>query len=486
MRFLVLFACTAALNAETFLVRNATVCDGTGRPCVRADVRVQGGVVRVVGKLTPQKDEVVMDATGRVLAPGFIDIHNHSSGSIDKEPLAATQVSQGITTAVFGPDGGSAWPIAEAMGARRMNAAAINTMTFVGHATVRRKVLGEKLDRAATTAEIATMSRLVEQAMKEGAVGLSTGLEYDPALHSTTEEVIALARIAARHGGIYMSHIRDEGNRFFEALEEAVRIGREARIAVQVSHLKLGTTMVWGQSKRVVALIDRARADGVDITADVYPYDAWSSTIAVLVPSRRHEDIEQVRLGLKEVGGAERVRISSCKAHRDYEGKTLAAVAKTIEKSAEETYQQIIRDGGASVVCRAMEEEDVVQLMTPPWAMIASDGGIGGRHPRGAGTFPRVLGLYSRERKAFPLEVAIHKMTVLPARRLRLKDRGVVRAGFKADLVLFDPLKIRDRATFDDPQLLSEGIERVWVNGVCVFKNGKVTNERPGLSLARP
>jgi N-acyl-D-amino-acid deacylase len=360
---------------------------------------------------------------------------------------------------------------------------ALNVLTFVGHATLRTRVMGADTARAATPEEVRRMAALAEEAMREGAFGLSTGLEYETGKAATTEEVVALARVAARHGGLYVSHIRDEADLTFEALEEALRIGREARLPVQISHIKLGTAGVWGRARDAVALINRARRRGQDVTADCYPYDAWHSTIRVLVPSGRHDDARDVAKALADVGGAANVTIVSCRAHPEYEFKTLEEIARGRGVSAVEQYMQIVRDGGASVVCRSMKEEDMRVFYRQPWVMVCSDGGVGGRHPRGAGTYPRVLGHYVRERGWLSLPEAVRKMTSLPAARLKLRDRGLVRAGMLADLVLFDPARVRDRATFQQPQLISEGVERVFVSGVEVWRAGKVTGARPGRVL---
>jgi N-acyl-D-amino-acid deacylase len=280
-----------------------------------------------------------------------------------------------------------------------------------------------------------------------------------------------------------MSHVRDEADAVMDAFREAIRIGREAALPVQISHIKLGTVGVWGKAGEASALIDEARRDGLDVTADCYPYDAWASSITVLVPSRRHEDPVAVRRGLDDVGGAGNILITSCRAHPDYEGKTLDAVARQRGTDPVEAYIAIVRDGGAGVVCRSMTEADIRTFMTQPWVMVSSDGGIGGlggRHPRGAGTFPRVLGRYVREGKWMSLEAAIHKMTELPAARLSLNDRGSLRKGMKADLIVFDAEKVLDRSTMLEPQLEPEGVVHVFVNGQAVVRDGQVTGERPG------
>lgn len=425
----------------------------------------------------------MIDASGLVVAPGFIDAHNHSDRGFTTDPSAASQVSQGITTVVIGQDGGSPFPVGEYLAALDKNPIALNVLTFVGHATLRSRVMGENTNRQATPAEIEKMRQMVEQAMREGAMGLSTGLEYETGKPASTEEVIALARAAGAYGGIYISHIRDEADKTFEALAEAIQIGREARVPVQISHIKLGTLKVWGKANEVVSLINKARARGQDVTADCYPYDAWSSTIRVLIPSGRHDDPVDVARGLADVGGPANITIVSCRAHPDYEFRTMEEISKRDKIGPVELYMKIVRDGGASVVCHSMKEADIRTFYRQPWVMVSSDGGIGSRHPRGAGTYPRVLGHYVRELRWLTLPEAIRKMTSFPAARFKLTDRGLIRAGFKADVVLFDPQRIIDRATFKDPQLTAEGVRRVFVNGQEIWVDGKVTGNRPGQAL---
>ena len=490
LALLILQPCSAAFGQSTSgakprVIVGAMIVDGSGRKAFAGNVRIVGDQITNIGKFITKADEEIIHARGMVVAPGFIDIHNHSEGALASEPTLASQVSQGITTLAVGPDGGSPWPIADFFAQRRARSAAVNVLAFVGHATVRLQVMGKDHNRAATDKEIADMAKLVEQGMREGAAGLSTGLEYDVGHPSTTEEVIELARAAARHGGIYMSHIRDEADDVMTALQEAIRIGREARIPVQISHIKLGTVGVWGQAQRAIELINAARHGGVDISADCYPYDAWSSTITVLIPSRRHEDPVAVKKGLDDVGGAGNVLVTSCRAHREYEGKTLDEIASQQRVSAVDAYIQIVRDGGAGVVCRSMKESDIKMFYRQAWVMVASDGQAGGRHPRGAGTFPRVLSRFVRERVWLTLEEAVRKMTAAPASRLGLSDRGLVRVGMKADLVIFDPKRVTDRSTFKEPLLLSEGIERVLVNGEVVFEDGKTTGRLPGVVIRK-
>lgn len=471
----------------TIAIVGATLIDGSGRsPVTDSVVLLKDDTIVAAGKRNQVKvpsSARVIDGAGLVIAPGFIDAHNHSDRGFSSDPSAASQVSQGITTVVVGQDGGSPFPVGEFLQELDKNPIALNVLTFVGHATVRERVMGEDTNRLATPEEIEKMRQLVEQAMREGAMGLSTGLEYETGKPASTEEVVALAKAAGAHGGIYISHIRDEADKSFEAFAEAIQIGKEARIPVQISHIKLGTLKVWGKAKQVVELVNKARSRGQDVTADCYPYDAWSSTIRVLIPSGRHEDPVDVARGLADVGGPANITIVNCRAHPEYEFKTMAEISKEEKISPVELYMKIVRDGGAGVVCHSMKDADIQMFYRQPWVMVSSDGGIGSRHPRGAGTYPRVLGRYVRELRWLNLPEAIRKMTSFPAARFKLHDRGLIRPGFKADVVLFDPLRVIDRATFKDPQLVAEGVKRVFVNGVEVWSEGKVTGERPGRAL---
>ncbi len=469
---------------RSIVVKNALVIDGSGQKAFRADVRFKDGKIVKIGNIKPKTDDETIDANGKILAPGFIDIHNHSESGLLKEGTAANQVSQGITTIAVGPDGGSPFPIADYF-AKIEGKIAPNVLSFVGHATVRERVLGNDYKRRATDEEIAKMALLVEQAMKEGAFGLSSGLEYDIGFLASTEELIELARVAPKYDGIYMTHMRDEEEGLLNAIREAIRIGKEAKIPVQISHIKAGNRNVWGKSAEAIALIEAERRKGFDVTADAYPYTAWASTITILVPSRKHEDRGEIEKGLRNVGGADKVLITNCPAHLDYEGKTLEEIAKSQSVSPVDVYIQIVKDGGAGVVCNSMSEADVKAFYQQSWVMVSSDGGIGVRHPRGTGTFTKVLGRFVREQNWLNLEEAVRKMSSFPAKRLGLKDRGLIKKGMKADLVLFDKDRVIDRATFAQPQNLSEGIEIVWVNGQKVWENGKVTGNLQGEILRR-
>jgi len=471
-----------SMFGSSILIKGAAVIDGTGRKAYRADVRIVGDTVAAIGRLRALRDEEVIDARGLFLAPGFIDIHNHSERGLTETGTAPTQISQGITTIIVGPDGGSPLPVGPYLSSLDGKVAP-NVGSFVGHAALRLAVMKNDYVREATPEEIAKMSALAERAMMEGAYGLSSGLEYDVGFSSSTEELIALAKAVGKFGGIYMTHMRDEEEGLLDAIREAARIGKEAGVPVQISHIKAGNRFVWGKSAEAVALIEGFRAAGQDVTADAYPYTAWASTITVLVPSRRFEDRDEVAKSLDKVGGADKVLITSCEAHPEYEGKNLQEIADGEGVSPIDSFIKIVKDGGAGVVCSSMSEEDVERFYKQPWVMVASDGGIGARHPRGAGTFPKVLGRFVRENKWISLEEAVRKMTSAPARRLGIPDRGGIAKGKKADLVLFDPEEVKDRSTFTEPQLVSEGIVTVFVNGVRTWDEGKVTGALPGQIL---
>jgi N-acyl-D-amino-acid deacylase len=476
-------------QAEVIAITGVTLLDGSGRAALKDAVVVITGdsITHVGSRQTVQipNSARLIEGKGQVLAPGFIDTHNHSDRGLEEEPTASTQVSQGITTIAVGQDGGSRWPIAEYLKKLETNPVALNVLTFVGHATLRSNVMGNNTNRAATNDEIAKMKQQADQAMREGAFGLSSGLEYEVGKPATTEEVTALASVAGQYGGIYISHIRDEADKAFEAFAEALQIGRDGRVPVQISHIKLGTVGVWGRARDVVSLVTKARKRGQDVTADCYPYDAWSSTIRVLIPSGRHDNVEDVKRGIDDVGGPTNVTVVSCRAHPDFEFKTLEQIAQQLKVSAVEAYMLIVRDGGAGVVCHSMKDEDIRLFYQQPWVMVSSDGGIGSRHPRGAGSFPRVLGQFVREKRWLTLTDAVRKMTSLPASRLGLKDRGLIKPGYKADLVLFDPATVIDSSTFEKPLLISKGINRVFVNGIEVWNGSAVTGKKPGKALRR-
>ncbi len=358
--------------------------------------------------------------------------------------------------------------------------------TLVGHGTIRRAVLGDDFERPATEAEVAEMAQRVEQGMREGALGLSTGLEYDPGFYSDTEELIALARVAAAHGGFYMSHMRDEEEGLLEAVDEAIRIGREAELPVHISHIKAGNASVWGKAGDVLARMGAARAAGLDVTADQYPYTAWQSGLSIVVRSRRFTDPDSVAAGIAAAGGGDRLQIVGYEPDSTLNGLRLSEIAARRGQSEVEAYMALMESGGSGVIGHTMNDADVETFLASPWVMTSSDGAIGGAHPRGAGAFARVLGHYVRERGLLSLERAVERATSMPARRLGLADRGAIRPGARADLVAFDPATVADRATFTEPTLAAVGVRGVWVAGVRVWDGSAPTGARPGRAIRRP
>ncbi len=475
----------ALTSSHSWTIRGAQVADGTGSPLRQVDVRFTGDTIVEVGAITPRPEDRVVDATGLVLAPGVIDAHNHSTDGLDSDPDAITQVSQGITTLLVGQDGSSPFPLRDYLAKRRASPSTVNVASLVGHATLRRQVLGEDFRRLATPAEIARLEALVDQEMRSGAIGLSSGLEYEVGSYASTEEVVAMARVAAKHGGFYISHIRDEADKSMEAIREAIAIGEKAKIPVQITHIKLGTVGVWGKAAEVAAMIEAARRRGVDVTADVYPYLAWSSNLKVLVPDKQWTNPASVKEALDDVGGGRNVQITRLPRFPQYVGKRLDEAAKLEGLTEVDMYIKIVQDDDAGVIGHTMIAEDMRTFLRQPWAMVASDGGINTSHPRGAGTFPRVLGRFVRDEKWLSLPEAIKKMTSMPAARLKLKDRGTIAVGMKADLMLFDPATIIDRSTFEQPRLRSRGIHRVFVNGRPVWTGDSPENDRPGVMLTR-
>ena len=478
----------SASPADSILILNAQLADGTGAPLREGALRIRGNRISSIGKLSPAPGERVIDAHGLVVAPGFIDVHNHSLGGLEADPLAETQIAQGITTAVEGSDGESPWPIAAWIAARKKNPAALNLAVFAGHATIRKQVMGEDFKRVATQPEVEKMAELAWQAMNEGAVGLSSGLEYEVGSYSNTAELVAMARSVSEHGGIYSTHIRDEADKSFEALLEEISIAGEARIPVDHSHIKLGTVGVWGKAYEYIRIIDEARSRGIDFLADCYPYEAWYSNIKVIVPDKQYQNPASVEKAISDLGGADRLIITDFKPNPSFAGHSLGDLAKSNKLSPVEMYIRIVREGDAAnteadVIGHSMIESDVKAFYQQPWVMVASDGGIGIAHPRGAGTFPRVLGRLVREKHWLTLPEALRKMTSLPAGRLGWTDRGVLRDGAYADLVLFDPATVLDRSTFEKPQELPVGIEKVFVNGQLVWDAGKATGARPGVVI---
>ena len=516
MRLLIALLCLWPLAAADYdlLIRNARVVDGTGNPWFRADVAIRNGRIAAIGRLADASAVRVIDAAGRVLAPGFIDIHTHVEDGIEKVPGADNYVMDGVTTVVTGNCGGSWRDLGEAFARLEKNGIGLNVASLVGHNTVRRAVMGAA-NRPATAEELARMQELVERGMRDGALGFSTGLIYIPGAYAPTEEIVALAKVAARYGGIYASHIRDEGERAIQAIEEAVRVGREAEAPVEIAHFKIDNRRLWGASTKTLALIEKSRREGVDVTVDQYPYDRSSTGISILLPEWALADGEakvkerladpptrariarEMERRLKALGhkNYSYAMVAGCQFDRSLEGKTISEITRAKGKRGLrqeiQTILDIMERGGAQMVYHSMSEEDVTRILRHPFTAVASDGGVrefgvGVPHPRSYGTRARVLAEYVRRRGVITLEDAVRKMTSLPARAVRLRDRGLLREGYAADLVLFDPDRVQDKATFQQPHQFSEGFDLVLVNGTPVVEDGKLTGARAGRVLRRP
>lgn len=479
----------AAPNEASVVISDVSIIDGTGAPARLGSVRVENGRIVAVGDVTPGNNEIVIDGGGKTLAPGFIDTHSHHDADIPKSPDMIAVTSQGVTTIIVGQDGSSHTPLKDFYAQLEKSPVAVNVGSYSGHNTLRELGMGAAR-RPATDEEIARMSQLLTDDMAAGAFGLSTGLIYETGNFSAPAEVMALAKVSAQLGGRYISHIRSETFDLMPALQEVIDIGRGTGAPVQVSHLKVGVKKLWGTSDKVLKLLDDARASGVDITADIYPYTYWQSTMRVLFPNKVYDDREGLAFTLKESTPPEGLHFAMFVPDPSIVGKTLAEVAKERGGNPVEVYlglmKQVVEyekmhpnERVESVIGVSMREDDVSRLMSWEHANICSDGMALG-HPRGHGTFPRVLGHYVREKKLMTLERGVYKMTGLAAKHIGIVDRGTIAPGSRADLVLFDPATIIDRATLENPTALSAGIEKVWVNGKLVFQDRRSTGLRPG------
>ncbi len=495
------------------LVLGGSVIDGSGRAAQRLDVGIRGDrIVAMAPALARTRATSVIDAAGRVVSPGFIDLHAHLEPLLQM-PLAESALRQGVTLAVGGPDGGSPLPLAPYMDSVRRATTGINVAYLIGHNDVRRTVMGMS-DQAPTAAQLARMQALVRQAMQDGAFGLSTGLLYLPGTYSTVDEVVALAQVASDAGGIYTSHLRKEGIGLLDGVGEALEIGRRAKIPVVLTHHKAVGQVMWGKSTVTLAMVDSARKAGTDVMIDQYPYTATHTGIGVLVPSwamaggnaefekRLANPVlkDSITRGivfniLNDRGGGDlsRVQFSRVSWDKSLEGKTLKDwatrrnLAPTPENGAALVLEAMLK-GGANAIYHVLDEADVRRIMVHPQTMIASDGrlsqpGDGHPHPRAYGTFPRVLGEYVRNQQLLPLEMAVHKMTEMPAKRLGLSDRGVLRVGAVADVVIFNAATVKDQSTFTAPHQYPTGIETVIVNGKVAVRNGAATGVRAGQVL---
>jgi N-acyl-D-amino-acid deacylase len=494
------------------VIANGRVVDGTGAPWFVGDVGIRGDRIAAIGRLRGVTAKVAIDATGLVVAPGFIDPHVHARERIFELPTAEGYLLQGLTTVVDGNDGSSPLPLADWFEKVQATTVSPNVAAFVGQGTVREAVMGTA-NRKATGAEIAKMQALVAQAMQDGAMGLSTGLAYVPGAYTPTDEIVALATTAREHGGIYISHMRDEGGGVLESVRETIAIGEQARIPVQISHHKVGGRKQFGQSAQSLALIAAARARGVDVTFDQYPYTASQTGLTLIFPrwaladGKLNERLgnpgtrKEIRTGMlafiDERFGDDpsRIQLVRCGHDPSLAGRTIADLLKTAGQPISQTATadmviELQLKGGCSAIFHAYDEPDVERFLQSPFGMIGSDGsltklGDGAPHPRAFGTYPRVLGHYVRERGVITLEDAVRKMTSFPAARLGLRDRGLLRPGMAADITVFDPATIADRATFTDPHHYSVGVRYVVVNGQITVMDGAHTGAKAGRVLRR-
>jgi dihydroorotase/N-acyl-D-amino-acid deacylase len=515
VRLLAFLLLASAAGAQDYdlLITGGRVVDGTGGSWYLADVAIKGDSIAAVGYLRGRSAARTLEAKGLVVAPGFIDIHSHARRGILDSPAAENCIRQGVTTVIEGVDGGSPLPLAPFLQKVAEARPAINFATFVGHGTVRSEVIGS-VDRKAAPEEIRRMEDLVRQAVREGAVGLSTGLFYVPGNYAPTEEVIALARIVAGYGGMHQSHMREESAHVLDSVRETIRIGEEGGLPTQITHHKIVGKSNWGRSNETIALVESARARGVDVTIDQYPYTASSTGTAAMFPqwsleggspallARLKDSATRARIKqaivaniLENRGGgdAKNVVMASCGHDASLGGKSLARIADErgmapTPENAAEIAMEIQEKGGCSAIYHSIHEDDVERILRYPFTMVASDGGIpkfgdGVPHPRNYGTFARVLSRYVRERKVLSLEDAVRRMSALPANRLMLTDRGVLRPGMKADIAVFDPATVTDKATFTEPHQYAEGFRHVIVNGSVTLLDGKMTGERSGRVL---
>lgn len=491
-------ACLLASGAlASTLIVNAKVIDGSGAPARAASVRIDKDRIVAVGALKAAPGETVIDAKGLALAPGFIDAHSHHDRQAERTPDMAMLAAQGVTTIVVGQDGESDLPLNAYFDRLTRSPLAVNVASYTGHGSLRARAMGQDYKRPATEAEIARMSAELAEDLRAGSLGLSTGLEYDPGIYATPGEVVALAKTAAAGGGRYISHLRSEDVKLDAAIDEIINIGREAKLPVQISHLKIGLVDRWGEAPRILAKLDAARAQGVDITADVYPYSYWQSNLSVLLPERNFEDRAAARFALTKLTTPDGLRIAVFAPDPSLAGKTIAQIAAERHADPVETYLALTRQSEAygaahpevqrvdAVIGAAMSEPDIATFIGWKHSVICSDGMTHGLHPRGFGSFAKVLRVYVRERRLLSLEEAVHKMSAQTAAQLGLEGRGAIAPGLRADLVLFDPARITDHSDIEHPNALATGVSTVWVNGVVVFDKGVPTSARPGQVVRR-
>jgi N-acyl-D-amino-acid deacylase len=500
-----------AQNAD-IIIRNGKVVNGTGNSWFYADVAIKNGKIIKIGRLTTEHASKELDATGLIVAPGFIDVHTHIEGAEVENPKATNFIMDGVTTVVTGNCGSSMVDLKSYFATLDSLKLSINVATLIGHNDVRKEVMG-RANRDPTADELGRMKLLVEQAMKDGAVGLSTGLIYIPGTYTKTEEIIELAKVAGKYNGIYASHMRNEGDSVIQAINEALRVGKEAGTPVEISHFKISGQQNWGRSNQTLPLIINARNEGLDVTIDQYPYTASSTSLSTLLPDEILADgQDSMNARLRDPATRNYVRdamlknlkrrklkhfsfamIASYKADSTLNGKSIEEANlikgnKHSRKDEAETIVQMMEQGGAGMVFHGMSEDDVKNIMKYPFNMFASDASIrifnqGAPHPRGYGTNARVLAKYVRDEKVISLEEAIRRMTSLPAQKFQLKERGLLQEGYAADIVVFDENKVQDLSTFDKPHQYSTGFKYVLVNGALTVENGVHNGSRRGAIL---
>ncbi|MCK4967361.1 D-aminoacylase, partial [bacterium] len=490
--------------------------DGTGNPWYKADVAIKNDKIVKIGALSGLKEGIVIDAANKIVSPGFIDIHSHVDSRIIDDPTVHNMIAQGATTVIGGNCGGSKLNLTEFLRKVESQGTALNFGTFVGHNSVRRVVMGNA-GRDPSEEELEAMKKIVEKEMEAGAIGLSTGLKYHPGVHSKTEEIIELAKVASLYGGIYVSHLRDEGLKLFESMEEALEIGEKAQIPVEMSHHKAVGVEMWGKTKTSLRMIEDARKNGIDVTTDLHPYPATFTGLPIIIPAwalegtkkdienrlndklTRKKIIEGIVLNIKRDRGGNDIRnitIAVCNHNKSIEGKNLKEILemegrKPTMENAAELIIEIYQNGGASAVYHCLSMDDVVRTLQHPLAIYASDAGLveyekGKPHPRNYGHFPRILAKHVREENHFKLEEAIRKMTSLPAWRVGIRNRGIISEGKYADIVIFSPEEIQDKATWSNPHQYPEGIDYVFVNGKIIIDHGNINGELPGRIIYGP
>ncbi|MEO6720203.1 MAG: D-aminoacylase [Ferruginibacter sp.] len=514
--FVIIFFAPSIIAAQTnydVVIKNGKIIDGTGNSWYYADLAVKDGKIVLIQKQIDAGAARIIDAKNLIIAPGFIDVHTHIEGEELKNPTANNFIYDGVTTVITGNCGASNVDMAKYFSFIDSLKLSINVASLIGHNDVRKAVMG-RANRDATEAELIQMETIVEQAMKDGAVGLSTGLIYIPGTYSKTSEVVRLAKAAAKYSGVYATHMRDEGDSVTQAIEEALHIGKEAGMPVEISHFKLSGQQNWGRSKQTISMIEAARREGIDVTIDQYPYTASSTSLSTLIPDEiladgqdsinarlndpqtRKTAIEQMlkKLKKRKLKHYSYAVVAYYKADTTLNGKSIEAInllKGRKHKAREEaiTIFEMMQQGGAGMVFHGMSEEDVKRIMQYPFNMFASDASIrafgqGAPHPRGYGTNARVLAKYVREENVITLEEAIRRMTALPAQKFQLKDRGILKEGFAADIVIFNEKEVADMSTFEQPHQYSKGFIYVLVNGQIVVDAEKHTGVRSGRILA--